>query len=72
LNVRILADGQVAKQFDHVHYGAAAEPVTIDVSGKKEISLEVDFGDNSPAQGRFLWLDPAFLKVAPATQPGGQ
>lgn len=69
LNVRILADGQVAKEFDHVRYGATHDAVVVDVAGKKELSLEVDFGDNSPAQGRFLWLDPAFLKSAPATQP---
>jgi hypothetical protein len=62
LSVRILLDGTVAQEFLHVHYGNVAAPVIIDVAGKKELSLEVDFGDDLSAQGRFVWLDPAFVR----------
>jgi hypothetical protein len=67
LTVRILADGKPAAEFTHVRFGKVSDPVTVDVTGKKEISLEVDYGDNLAAQGRLLWLDPAFLTAAPAT-----
>jgi NPCBM/NEW2 domain len=62
LTVRILLDGKVARQFLHVRAGPATGPVTLDVGGARELSLEVDFGDSLGAQGRFVWLDPAFVK----------
>ncbi len=62
VTVRLLLDGKAAKEFPHIHYGGVAEPLTIDVSTAKEISLEVDYGDNLDAQDRFVWLDPAFVK----------
>jgi hypothetical protein len=65
---RILLDGKVAEDFPHVRIGPAAGPVIIDVSGAKELSLEVDFGDDLNAQGRFLWLDPAFAREAAKPQ----
>jgi NPCBM/NEW2 domain len=60
--VRILLDDQPVKQFPHVRFGPVAEPVTVDVSNAKTLSLEVDYGENLDAQGRFVWLDPAFLR----------
>jgi hypothetical protein len=64
LAVRISVDGKVVQQFPHVRFGPAADPITVDVHGAREISLEVDYGDNLAAQGRFLWLDPAFVKFS--------
>jgi hypothetical protein len=63
---RILVDGKVVRDFPHVRSGPAGEAVMVDVSGAKELSLEVDFGDELNAQGRFLWLDPAFVHDAAA------
>jgi hypothetical protein len=64
--VRIALDGKVVQQFPHIRFGPVGDPVTVDVRGAKELSLEVDYGDNLAAQGRFLWLDPAFVKESPA------
>jgi NPCBM/NEW2 domain len=64
LNVRILLDGKPAAQFPHVHYGPVAAPVILDVKGAKTLSLVVDFGDDLGAQGRFVWLDPAFVAAS--------
>lgn len=62
LTVRLLTDGQVTAEYKHVHFGSIAAPVTVDVSNAKMLSLEVDYGDNLNAQGRFVWLDPAFVR----------
>jgi len=63
---RILVDGAPAAQFPHVRFGKPADAVVLDITGKKQISLEVDFGDNYSALGRLVWLDPAFVRTAPA------
>ena len=69
VTVRLLLDGKVAREFTHVRYGSVAPPVLLDVSAAKELALEVDYGDNLDAQDRFVWLDPAFVRSSPATQP---
>jgi NPCBM/NEW2 domain len=69
VTVRIIVDQKVVDQFPHVRFGGIAPPVVVDVTSAKSISLEVDYGDNLDAQDRFVWLDPAFLRNAPSTQP---
>ena len=66
LHVRIFADGKIVAEVPHVRFGPAAPPMMVDLTGKKEIALEVDFGDNLNAQGRFVWLDSAFTKTSPS------
>jgi hypothetical protein len=63
--VRIAVDGKVVQEFPHVRFGPPADPVTVDVNGARELSLEVDYGPNLAAEGRFLWLDPAFVRSVP-------
>ncbi|HUB27718.1 MAG TPA: NPCBM/NEW2 domain-containing protein [Tepidisphaeraceae bacterium] len=62
MTARLLVDGKAVMHFDHVHFGPPADPVSVDVSNAKTLSLVVDYGDNLDAQGRFVWLDPAFLR----------
>jgi hypothetical protein len=40
--------------------------VTIDVAGHKQLTLEVDYGQNYDVQDRFNWIEPAFLSFHPA------
>jgi hypothetical protein len=71
VNVRILVDDKIVKQFPHLRFGPVSEPVTVNVGNGKTLSLEVDYGDNLDAQGRFVWLDPAFVRPTIAI-PGNQ
>lgn len=62
VNVRLRLDDKVVKEFQHVHFAPPSPPVILNVGGASTLSLEVDFGDNLNAQGRFVWLDPAFVR----------
>jgi len=65
VTVRIIVDGKIIREIPHVRAGPPADPLLVDVKGAKTIALEVDYGDNLAAQGRFVWLDPAFLRPLP-------
>jgi hypothetical protein len=65
VTVRILVDDKKRFETPHVRQGKPADPVTVDVIGGHTLSLEVDYGDNLAAQDRFVWLDPALVKVVP-------
>jgi hypothetical protein len=71
LTVRIRLDGQVVSERQHFRAGVLAGPVTIDVAGHKELTLEVDYGDTGDVQGRLNWLEPAMLRSPAAAGDTG-
>jgi len=62
VNVRIKLDGKLVHEKTGFRSGQLAPPVQIDVSGHKQLILEVDYGQNYDVQDRFNWIEPAFLR----------
>lgn len=62
VTVRILLDGKVAYEQPHVRAGALSPIVALDLGSAKQLTLEVDYGDNLDTQDRFNWIEPALLK----------
>jgi hypothetical protein len=62
LTVRIRVDGKVVSEREHFRSGVLAGPITIDVAGHKELTLEVDYGQTGDVQGRLNWLEPGFSR----------
>jgi hypothetical protein len=55
-------DGQQRFERSDVVRGKLHGPVRIDVSGAKQVTLEVDFGRNGDIQDRFDWIEPGLVK----------
>ncbi|HEV7300550.1 MAG TPA: NPCBM/NEW2 domain-containing protein [Tepidisphaeraceae bacterium] len=69
--VRVLVDDKVAHE-SRVRGGQVSQPVELDVSAAKTLTLEVDFGAGLHTQDRVNWIEPALLKSRPepaTTQP---
>ena len=62
VDVRILLDDQLAFERAGVRAGAISEVVSLPLSGAKQLTLIVDFGENFDVQDRFNWIEPALLR----------
>ncbi|CAA9403280.1 MAG: CBM51, partial [uncultured Phycisphaerae bacterium] len=71
VTVRVLLDDKVVHERKNVRPGQLSDPVVLDVTGAKTISLEVDYGQMIDSNDRLNWLEPALLKEKPAGEPGG-
>jgi hypothetical protein len=69
VTVRIKLDDKVVHEQKDVTAGPVHKPVTLDVSGAKQLTLEVDYGKTYDVQDRLNWLEPALLKAAPSSSP---
>jgi len=63
VTVRIYLDDKIAMERRGVKAGEIYPLVELPLAGAKKLSLEVDFGENFGTQGRFVWLDPALVRV---------
>lgn len=69
VTVRIKLDGKVVHEQADLRSGVLAPPVVIDLDGnQKQLTLEVDYGQNYDVQDRFNWIEPAFLRFKPQPQ----
>jgi hypothetical protein len=64
VTVRIKLDDKVVHEQKDVTAGPIHKPVTLDLSGAKQLTLEVDYGKTYDVQDRLNWLEPALLKAA--------
>ena len=64
VRIRLLADGKPIDLDGDRELTAAGGPlrVNVDVSGAKELTLEVDFGRGGPVQDHVDWADARFVK----------
>lgn len=62
VDVRILADDKELFSRKGVRAGEAIVPKVLSVEGAKQLTLEVDYGENFDVQDRFVWIEPALLK----------
>lgn len=75
VDVRIKLDGKTAHERAGFRSGILSLPITVEINGEKQLTLEVDFGANYDVQDRFNWIEPAFLNFRPepaaaaSTQP---
>ena len=80
VTVRIKLDDKVVHEQADVTAGTISKPVTIDLNGAKQLTLEVDYGKTYDVQDRLNWLEPALLRTtaapaaptaatSPSTQP---
>ncbi|HEY7090465.1 MAG TPA: NPCBM/NEW2 domain-containing protein [Tepidisphaeraceae bacterium] len=66
--VRIKLDGQVVHEQNDFRAGTLSPPVMIELSGEaRQLTLEVDYGQNYDVQDRFNWIEPALLRFRPET-----
>lgn len=62
VDVRILADGKEVYSRKAVRAGESVAVVKVPVDGVRQLTLEVDFGENFDVQDRFVWIEPALLR----------
>ena len=60
-DVRILLDGQLLEDLEHVRKKDAPRPVDVDVTGGEVLTIEVGFGDGGDVQDRVNLLNPALI-----------
>ena len=62
--IRVLADGKPLDLGDGRERVAADgfKVVRVDVMGVKELTLEVDFGNDGPVRGYIDWVNARFVK----------
>ena len=66
VTVRILIDGKPVHEQKNVRAGHLSPVVTVDIpQAAKQLTLEVDFGENLHVNDHLTWLEPAFLKRKP-------
>ncbi len=69
VTVRIKLDDRIVHEKEHFRSGVLSPPVVVDLNGATSLTLEVDFGSGGNAQDRLNWIEPALLKVRPASEP---
>jgi hypothetical protein len=57
---RVRVDGEPVHQVENVKGGAVPRPLTVEVAGKRELTLEVDFGADFHLGDRADWLGALF------------
>jgi hypothetical protein len=66
VTVRILLDGRPVHEQKNVRAGHLSPVVTVDLPpGAKQLTLEVDYGENLHVNDHLTWLEPALLKKKP-------
>lgn len=60
--VKVLVDGQVAFENADLKLESGRTPVSIDLSGKKSLTLEVDFGENFDVGDHITWGGAKLVK----------
>lgn len=60
--VKVLVDGQVAFENADLKLSSGRTPVSIDLSGKKSLTLEVDFGENFDVGDHITWGGAKLVK----------
>jgi NPCBM/NEW2 domain len=60
--VRVFVDGQERYKSDPIRGGAAPVPVSVDVTGGKQLSLIVDFADRGDELDRVNWLNARLVE----------
>lgn len=63
--VRVLADGVPAYENATLTAASGVQPVSIDVVGKKTLTLEVDYGENFDVCDHVTFGDPRLLRESP-------
>jgi hypothetical protein len=63
VDCRVLVDGREA--FSHQDFRVDQEPLTVEVStaGAKQVSLEIDFGQDQDVGDRILWAEPRLFRA---------
>jgi len=71
VTVRIKFDGQVIHEKQNFTAGQMSPVIVVPIGGARQITLEVDYGQNFSVQDRFNWIEPALTKAMPepTTQP---
>ncbi len=64
VTVRILAGARVLYEAATVRAGKLSEPIRLDLTGEKTLTLEVDYGDGMDVQDHLNWIEPAFIRNA--------
>ena len=67
VTVRVKLDDRVVHEKANVIAGQLSPVVTLDLTGAKTLTLEVDYGENYDVQDRLNWIEPAFLRAAAPT-----
>jgi hypothetical protein len=67
VTVRVKLDDRVAYEKANIIAGQLSPVVTLDLTGFKMLTLEVDYGENYDVQDRLDWIEPAFLRAAAPT-----
>ena len=62
VDVKVVVDGKVVHHAPDVRADGRLRRVSVDLSGAKQIELQVDFGKNGDVQDRFNWLEPALIR----------
>lgn len=62
VDVEIRLDGRPVTKFEHVRWGEPPRPVDLDVSGVRELTIVVGFGDHGDLQDRVNLLDAALVR----------
>jgi hypothetical protein len=65
----VLTDGNSVYQSDIIRGGDRAELIQIDLSGKKSLTLRVDFGDRGDVQDRANWGHALILNSQKSPEP---
>jgi hypothetical protein len=63
VTVRIYLDDKVVFEQKNVKGGHIYPLVTVPLADAKRMSLEVDYGENYATEDRFVWLDPALIRI---------
>jgi hypothetical protein len=64
VTIRIKLDDKLAHEQKDVTANTPLKPVVLDVTGAKQLTLEVDYGRTYDVQDRVNWIEPALLKSA--------
>ncbi|MCK6484903.1 MAG: NPCBM/NEW2 domain-containing protein [Phycisphaerae bacterium] len=62
VDVEIRLDGRAVTRFEHVRWGEPPRPVDLDMSGVRELTIVIGFGDHGDLQDRVNLLDAALVR----------
>ena len=65
VDVRVLTDGEVAYQMADLKLASGLQNVSVDLTGRKKLTLEVDFGLNFDVGDHVTWGDAKLVRKTP-------
>jgi sRNA-binding regulator protein Hfq len=68
----ISLDGRQLVEYKGLRHGGVAKKLDLDVSGGRELVIEVGFGKNGPVQDRVNLVNAALIKAQSGQKPGNQ